>query len=257
VITLQKFQHDFMRALLDPGCSPSQAPTVAALIAQPAFNVYRNTVIKSCIDALQANFPAVSRLVGDEWFRAAAAVYARDHPPDSAELARYGASFPEFLASFEPAQELPYLPSVAALDRLWTESHLAADAPVLAAAMLAATPPSSLYRTCLEVHPAARWRWSGELPAYSIWSSNRENRDVGNALVWQGEGALLTRPGGNVQWDTANHATCSFLDFCAAGENIATATEQALSIDSRLDLLAMIASLLLAGAFTNLRLPEK
>jgi hypothetical protein len=37
-------------------CSPS-----------PALAVYRNTVAKGCIDALQANYPAVHTLVGSDW----------------------------------------------------------------------------------------------------------------------------------------------------------------------------------------------
>ena len=44
--------------------------------------------MKGCIDALQANYPAVTRLVGEEWFRAAAAVYVRQAPPTNPMLLR-------------------------------------------------------------------------------------------------------------------------------------------------------------------------
>ena len=43
------------------------------------------------IDALQSNYPAVARLVGEEWFRAAAAVYVRQTIPVEPSLLRYGA----------------------------------------------------------------------------------------------------------------------------------------------------------------------
>jgi len=92
--TLAQFQDDFIRALRDP-----DRP------APPAFAVYRNTVMKGCIDALQANYPAVARLVGEEWFRAAAAVYVREHLPRTPMLLEYGAGFADFLARFEPAAE--------------------------------------------------------------------------------------------------------------------------------------------------------
>ena len=39
---------------------------MVSLYGQPAFAVYRNTVMKACIDALQANYPAVTRLVSEE-----------------------------------------------------------------------------------------------------------------------------------------------------------------------------------------------
>jgi hypothetical protein len=92
---LARFQDRLVRTLLNP-----------ELPAPPAFAVYRNTVMKGCIDALQANYPAVARLVGEEWFRAAAAVYARANPPRVPMLAEYGegfASFPGVVSSVSRA----------------------------------------------------------------------------------------------------------------------------------------------------------
>ena len=91
VTALGRFQDAFAQALLAPDTVP--AGEIATLTAQPAFAVYRNTVMKGCIDALQANYPAVTRLVGEEWFRAAAAVYVRESLPADATLLRYGANF--------------------------------------------------------------------------------------------------------------------------------------------------------------------
>ena len=108
--TLSRFQDDFAQALLATDTAASA--TLSAVTVQPAFAIYRNTVMKGCIDALQANYPAVTRLVGDEWLRAAAAVYARDALPAQPMLLHYGADFADFLARFEPAAELPYLPGV-------------------------------------------------------------------------------------------------------------------------------------------------
>lgn len=164
-MTLAAFQDRFVRTLLDP-----------ELAAPPAFAVYRNTVIKGCIDALQANYPAVARLVGDEWFRAAALRFVREHPPRAPMLVEYGEGFSAFLETFPPAAELPYLPAVARLDRFWTECHVAPDEP-----------------------PPVRWAWF-ELPAYSIWSRTRAgDTDLGD-IEWRAEGALVTRPNDVVRW---------------------------------------------------------
>ena len=76
---LSRFQDGVVQALLAPhDAAPDH---LRALTDQPGFAVYRNTVLKGCIDALQANFPAVVRLVGEEWFRAVAALHARAQPP--------------------------------------------------------------------------------------------------------------------------------------------------------------------------------
>ena len=95
---LARFQDGFARALLAPDAAGAElAPEITALARQPGFAVYRNTVMKGCIDALQANYPAAARLVGDEWFRAAAAIFVRANLPAQPTLAYYGEGFAQFL----------------------------------------------------------------------------------------------------------------------------------------------------------------
>ena len=246
---LAQFQDAFAEALFTP--QDITDPVVRLLAAQPAFAVYRNTVMKGCIDALEANFPVVARLVGSEWFRAAAALHVAVEPPHDGRLLNYGSGFAEFLQGFEPAAELPYLPGVARLDALWCEAHAAEDAPVLDAAWLARCAPEQLAALVLEPHPAARWAWFDEQPVYSIWARNRAPDDDEEELVWQGEGALLTRPVDAVVWRAITRAGCAFLDGCAAGLPLAEAAERALAVDADADLAALLASLLRAGTLTE------
>jgi hypothetical protein len=243
--SLAAYQHAFAGTL----CAPAgEAPGLAALARQPAFAVYRNTVMKGCIDTLQANYPAVARLVGEEWFRAAAAEFVRRSPPRDPVLLTYGAEFPEFLAGFPPAADLPYLARVARLDRFWTESHVAADALPADPAALAALAPESLAASRLAPHPAARWAWFDALPAYTIWSRNRAEPAGDEGLPWRGEGALVTRPRGAVQWRELDRAGCAFLDACAAGATAGGAAASALDADPAAGLARLISRLLEAGA---------
>ncbi len=252
---LARFQDDFVQALLAP---PDAGPDdLCALARQSGFAVYRNTVLKGCIDALQANYPAVLRLVGEEWFRAVAALHVRAQPPSDARLLLYGADFPDFLRDFAPAADWPYLGGVARLDRCWTEAHAAADAEVLAPAALAGLPHAQLGRLVLKPHPAARWAWFEDLPIHTLWRRNRghadgeksDGLDEEDALVWRGEGALLTRPDAAVQWTALDAAGCAFLDACAAGRPLAQAAGQALARQAGTDLAQLMALLLNAGAF--------
>ena len=231
---LAEFQDGFARALL-ADTHAGAGPSIAALAAQPGFAVYRNTVAKGCIDALQANYPAVARLVGEQWFRAAAAVFARDALPRHPTLLDYGAGFAEFLESFAPAAKLPYLADVARLDRLWSEAHVAADAPLLDPAALAALAAPQMLQTRLLPHPAARWRWFPQAPIHSIWSRNRACNGEAADLAWHGEGALLTRPFGEVLHCPLDGAGAAFLDACAGGEPIHAAVIAALDVDERAD----------------------
>ena len=250
--TLSRFQDDFAQALLATDTAASA--TLSAVTAQPAFAIYRNTVMKGCIDALQANYPAVTRLVGDEWLRAAAAVYARDALPAQPMLLHYGADFADFLARFEPAAELPYLPGVARLDRFWTEAHAAASEDALIQAAMAQLAAGNFFRARLQPHAATRWAWFDDAPVYTIWSRNRSDAVFDGDIDWQPEGALLTRPHDAVQWRALDRAGCVFLDTCAAGGTLADAAQAALAVQPDADLGRLMTRLLEAGAFSRLDL---
>jgi hypothetical protein len=90
--SLRQFQDAFVDAL-----QGRPAPQLAVLTEQPAFAVYRNTVLAGCVDALRANFPSVEQLVGPAWMGDAAAAYARQSPPSDTRLIHYGATFAAFL----------------------------------------------------------------------------------------------------------------------------------------------------------------
>ncbi len=250
IVPLADFQDAFARALFAE--SAQVDPIVAGIAAQPAFAVYRNTVMKGAIDALEANFPTVSRLVGTEWFRAAAREHVRVSPPGEPSLLRYGSAFPAFLARFAPAKELPYLPGVARLDRLWTEAHIAADHSVLGKSDLSALDPEALGEAILVPHAAARWAWFPDAPAYTIWRRNREERDDDSEIAWIGEGALLARPVDVVRWSALDAAGCRFLDACAQELPLARALDAALEIDANANLVRLVTTLLDAGAFGRL-----
>lgn len=251
--TLARFQDAFVAALYGRVADDA---LVAACAAQPAFGVYRNTVFKGAVDALAANFPSVVRLVGDAWFRAAAAVHASASPPDDARLLRYGHAFPDFLERFEPARELPYLANVARLDLLWIEAHIAPDGPHADAASIAALPAQRLENLTLRPHASARWIWFDAQPAYTIWRANREGVELPDPLAWQAEGALLVRRDGEVIWRALSAGGRAFLDACAAGLSFEAAAQAALETQPDEDFGVLFYALVEAGALAGLPVDE-
>ena len=255
---LSTFQDGFSAALWSsaPGDAATQSPWLAALQAQPGFAVYRNTVLQGCIDALQASYPTVCQLVGDDWFRAAAAVYARAEPPRHGALVDYGGGFASFLAGFAPAAGLPYLGAVARLDRCWTECHLAADAPALDRTGWARLDARALGTLHLRPHPAARWAWCANHPAYALWQRHRDGLAWDDRLPWAGDGGLLSRPLAAVEWRPLPLAGCALLDACAAGLPLEAAATQALMADPCADFAQLLGTLLDAGALAALPSPS-
>lgn len=246
------FQAAVAAALLDPEAAAAGPPAARRLIADPAFAIYRNTVLGALVDALAANFPAVARLTGAEWFRAAASVHARAAPPRHPALMSYGAEFPAFLADFPPAHGLPYLPVVAMLDRLWTQAHVAADAPALAASALAGMDPARLSATVLRLHPAAHFVWAPH-SAPSIWLEQRGFLPAADRLLFEprGEGVLVTRPRDAVRAMRTGPGDHALLAAVADGASLGEAAAAALAAEPELDLVARIGAIVAAGAFVD------
>ncbi|MBA2675937.1 DNA-binding domain-containing protein [Ramlibacter sp.] len=239
--SLASFQSSVVKCLFDPDEN-------SELTRQPGFAVYRNTVMSGCVDALQANFPSVVRLVGSGWFRATAATYVRARPPSDGRMLMYGASFADFLADFESARDFAYLPGVATLDWLWIGAHTAEDAVAVDSAWLATLAPYELGAVRLQPHPATRWRVFEDLPVYSIWARNRVECESADEIVWRGEGALLTRPTDAVMWQAIEPCGGAFLDACADGCGLAEAAGAALEVHPGADIAALLSQLLSAGA---------
>lgn len=238
-----------MQALFEPAVGATLE--MSDLVRQSGFAVYRNTVMKGCIDALQANYPSVTRLVGEEWMRAAAAIYARMYQTEDPRMLHYGEQFADFLAQFEPAAELPYLPDVARLDRFWSESYTAHDEEPLDIATLSDLAPEVLAGTVLHPHGSARWAWFATGPIYTIWEKNRELFEDDSEIEWRGEGALLVRPRETVEWIALDASGCAFLDACRNGWSLSKAATAALALQESVDLARLLAKLLQAGAFSR------
>ena len=109
--TLLEVQTAMRCSLLGSG-DAAVAPTLGdALTPADRLSVYRNTSRTALTNALRLNFPAVQRLVGKDFFAAAADAFISHNPPNTAWLDLYGDGFPEFLQSFEPATGLIIFPT--------------------------------------------------------------------------------------------------------------------------------------------------
>ena len=89
--------------------------------------IYRRAILGTLVRAIANIFPVCKKLVGEEFFDGMAGIYTRKTPSKSPDLADYGESFADFIAEFDPAASLPYLPDVARLEWHWHRAFNAAD----------------------------------------------------------------------------------------------------------------------------------
>src|SRR3984885_14815671 len=157
--------------LTDPGYAVPQAVTGPdGKAAAKRYNIYRNNVTVSLIDALAAIFPATERITGVEFFRAMARFHIRATPPISPLLFEYGRDFPDFIERYEHARSVPWLADVARIERAWLDAYHAADVETLNPQVLASITPERLSRAIFVPHPAVRIVRS-EYPAVSIFAA--------------------------------------------------------------------------------------
>lgn len=252
MLDLTHFQDAFTAALagetdaLAPWWDDTQAG-VAGL------SVYRNTVAKGCADALVANFPSVERVTGADWLSAAAVLHAAAHPPSRASLLDYGEMFPDWLADFPPAEDMPFLPDLARLDLAWTRAHLARDASPLAATAFEALDADAFARTAAVLHPSAQVA-AFEDGSAGLWIALRaasppealELDDAPSAV-------LILRAALEIEIHPLSPGGFAFLDACRQDQSLAEAAAAALVAEPGLALASRFADLIAAGAFVALR----
>ena len=240
-------QTQFRAGLLDPTIpAPTGLVNPDGTQAAKRFDVYRNNVAVSLTEALQATFPVIHKLVGDEFFRAMSGVYLRQHPPTSPMLMLYGDKMPQFLRRFGPAKTLPYLSDIAWVEDLMRRAYHAADVTPIDAAALAKLTPEKLMATRFAFAPAT-YALTSDYPIYSIHLANT-TKDAPNPVM-RPEAMLITRPRFDPQQTLISPAMASCITSLIAGKSLGVAMTTA---GDDLDLGATLGLLLAQGCITAL-----
>jgi hypothetical protein len=237
---------EFARALVDP-----EAPPPMGLPAR-RFAVYRNNLVVGLVDALAERFPVCQRVVGEDFFRAMAGVHARRAPPRSPILAEYGDDFPDFIAGFPPARELPYLADVARLEYAVGLAYHAADATPLPVDAIKAVSPETIGRSTLALHPSLRLV-SSPYPIVSIWRTNSPGAEPRALDLGEPQDALIVRAALNVEVNVLPQGGRAFICALCAGSRVADAISRGVSAASHFDLTTCLRLLLSSGAIIALR----
>jgi len=247
-------QHIFAAALLDPDRPPPDGLT-AWNGSDPArrFAVYRNNGIVSLVDALADAFPVTQELVGEEFFRAMARVFAFAHPPSARLMAFYGNGFPDFIAAFPPAAAVSYLADVARLEYLRVLAYHAADAePVSMVEMTAALADAdALPLLRLTLHPSLHVL-SSDFAVASLWGAHQGVLALSEVVPDAPETALVLRNGLDVEVLRIAPADGVFIAALRDGAGLGAAAEAGGATDPAFDAVMALGLLLQKGAVTSL-----
>jgi len=245
VLTLREIEAAFSRALLGGDERLASAEVLGDGLAPGArLQIYRHHVFTTLTAGLRATYPVVCRLVDERFFGYAAAQYIQSHPPHGPCLFEYGASFPEFLAAFEPCRHLRYLPDVARLEWALHDALNAEDVESLDPARLRGLTEDELPQVMLRLDPSlallsSRW------PIDRIFRVNQPEADPGTVVNLAAGGVYLEvrRIGHDAVFRALDRATYAFRLALAESHCFEEAAATALALDDSFDLPAAFQAL--------------
>lgn len=251
--TLLEIQRAVHRSLIARDDAQAVAYIVAdELLPEVRLNIYRNTFIGALTTALRLSFPAVHRLVGDEFFESAARIFIEEEPPRSAYLDNYGTGFPEFLAKFRPAASLPYLPGVARLEWAVSRALHTSDEQAIDVSRLSEINPADHGRIAFVPHPSLGLV-RADHPVDAIWRAVLAQDDAAMARIDLNAGPawlLVHRRRSGIEVIRCTEPAWSFASALFASQPLQAAIDTAPDVDASI----LLADHLAAGRIVDFTL---
>jgi len=213
---LQTVQTSFLAALRAgddlPGFVEPPAGTVESRWA-----IYRNGYLIRLAQAIENDYPAIARIVGEGAFHALCRRYLAAFPPRSHDIGRAG----EFLATHLPtdpvASALPFLPDLARFEWALAEATVARDVDPLRWNDLAVLGPERLADTPLRAAPAtALVRSAWPLDALRL-AKDQADGEIDIVLEGRPSAVLVWRQVVDARWRTVDADEAAVIEGALAG----------------------------------------
>ena len=253
MLPLPELQAGFGRALRD---TAAPLPPIRAKGPDAArrLQVYQHNHEIALSSALRAVYEVTARLVGEDFFTDAAAAYVRQNPSHGGNIQDYGGSFPAFLATYSPAESLPYLADVASLEWRRLQTAVAPTHTPMDLKALGAVPAEDLPDLYFHHQPAAR-AFESPYPVLSIWEFCQEAEPEGKLDLGLGSQCVLfSRPALDVEMRLLSQGEYAFLQRLCRGANFETACRAALEAEPGFDVQERFAALVREQILTSFHL---
>ena len=230
IIVLREIQRQFMQGILHGAAVPGVLPPAA-------LSIYANNARVNFIQTLKLTYPAIGRLVGEEYFRQSACEFQRLHPSRSGDLQNVGAGFADYLETLHGCDAYRYLPAVARLEWAYQEALIESELAPLDLNRLAQVEPHDYLALRFRLQPSVRLVESA-FPILAIWKANVVEGPAQEYCVDLDAGAdrlLVVRGFEEVRIHTLTAGEFTFLTRLLAGDAFAAAVESASDANSDFD----------------------
>jgi hypothetical protein len=175
---LASLQGDFQQYLLE-GSSSAVEPHVVGTARVPVATrlaIYGDGYVSRLLEALEANFPVLGELLGEDDFQTLGTAYVRSYPSPFFSIRYYGNALADFLASDPQYASAPVLAELARWEWAMTEVFDAADADPILVEDLARIAPDEWAQLRFDWHSSVR-RLALVWNAPQIWKAVSEHTE--------------------------------------------------------------------------------
>lgn len=123
-MTLKTIYNNFSK-FLTTGKNDKLAASINEHAAR--LHIYQNNVISNRANAIKASYPAICAIVGEDFFKNFANLYAKTYPSYSGSLNDYADDFPEFIENNFNLHKLPYLADLALFEKFHHKIHVSEE----------------------------------------------------------------------------------------------------------------------------------
>lgn len=197
---LERLQQQFAKALHYQAEGEACGIISDSFSAEERMQIYRNNFIISLSEVLQATYPTVQALLGEECFLQIARQHVLNQPLSKGDVSDYGQHFDHTLQRFDAVmQAAPYCTEVArfewALDLSQQCFANVEPVPLMPLAQLAQLPPEKHEGICFHLRPDAQLFAS----QYALFSLHHavQNNEINDLNIHQPEqGVIITSSNG-------------------------------------------------------------
>ncbi len=244
---------DFARAIVrGEELSPQIDASYPHYSSAVAIGVYRNNYRGNLHDTLACAYPVTEQLVGKDFFRLLTRQFIEQHLSCSGNLHHYGAEMAGFVAAFELAQGLIYLPDVAALEWACHCAYFVDDEATLDITKLVPMTPEQYPSLILHTHLACHQVRSLH-PIGTIWHAHQPGApsDFHIDLDSGPSNVLVSRKEDVVLVSELSDADAAWLQLIQAGTPLGAATAITLEHYPDFDLQAALLNMVAQGALSD------
>lgn len=254
-MSLTDFQEQFAASLLTQKRDASQARSLPYFAdpeqAMRFYDAARARALTAWTAQLQAIYPTVARIMGEQEFQDAAAGYFTKHLPNTPHPVESVEAFAYFAETLPHTQTYSFLPDIATLDLGYHKSFHTIDVEAVKTRVFTELAPEALAGKRLQLHPACFW-FSSAYAVHDIWRMHHSPMPPKSIQYHTPQDVVIVRPALTVEVHKIDSGFAHALDQLDAGETLQNAFHSANRIDNSFKAVAAMQFLIQNNLIVNL-----